>query len=170
MKHRFLAVKRGETHKILFPFFPKLQMNCEIPDQLFSPDSQPQAKRGAGGKKKKQTKRPAQQITASQEAQFCLHPPQVLLRPCSEHPWVCYLWLDRLLKTDFLDASAEIVYGKWEAVNPPCQRVQKFHFRRGHPQLHVLCGLQVPGHKGAPLGLHGRALCSRQTVADLNTD
>ena len=122
-------------------------------------------------KRKKQTNRPAHQITASQEAQFCPHPPQALLRPCSELPWVCYLWLDRLLKTDFLAASAEIVYGKWEAVDPPCQRVPKFHFRRGHPQLHVLlCGVQVPGHEGAPLGLHGRALCSPQTFADLTTD
>ena len=114
-------------------------------------------------KKKKQTNKKARKLNS---ARTRLRP-----RPCSEHPWVCYLWLDRLLKTDFLVVSAEIVYGNWEAVDPPCLRVQKFHFRRGHSHLYVfLWGLQVPDHEGALLGLHGRALRGPQTVADLTTD
>lgn len=56
-----------------------------------------------------------------------------LLRSCSQHPWVCYLWLDRLLKPDLLAVSAEIVHGNWEEVDPPCHRVQGTSLPTGSP-------------------------------------
>lgn len=185
----------GDRHGTPFLFFPNPEWwSWEVLDLLF-PILSPKAKKKVKTQNKaKQNKKAGTHkhretcITAPWEGQSCPHSrrspastlrdkagtqvgrrsqspdaPEVLLQPR-----VCYLWLEGLLKPDFLVATADIVYSNWEAVHPPGQRVQELHLRRGYPQLHLLLwGLHLPGDQGAPLSLHGGPLGGLQTVADL---
>lgn len=69
---------------------------------------------------------------------------------------MCHLWLDGLLKSDFLVPAAKIMHSNREAVHPPGHRVQELHHSRDHPQLHVSPrAIHIPGDEGTPLDAHG---------------